>query len=72
MNVDQVSLRSGRGLHAPDFIVYQAAWGSQWSRSLTRSFPALVLVSIRSGLGSRLYHDNESINNVLNTDSFQC
>lgn len=35
MNVDQVSLRSGRGLHAPDFIVYQAAWGSQWSRSLT-------------------------------------
>lgn len=32
----------------------------------------LVLVSIRSGLGSRLYHDNESINNVLNTDSFQC
>lgn len=72
MNVDQVSLRSGCGLHAPDFIVYQAAWGSQWSRSLTRSFPALVLVSIRSGLGSRFYHDNESINNVLNTDSFQC
>lgn len=60
MNVDQVNLRSGRGLHAPDLIVYQAAWGSRWSRS----FPALVLVSIRSALGSRLYHDNESINNV--------